>query len=244
MSFNGKSILVFAHDYETTGLDVPTLGVLQAALCFATLHQDGSYDLHEQDCQLLDPGVEISAEASKIHGYTMLDVAGKPEWMKYLGEQFQVVNTAGCAAVVGYNSATFDNRIAVRAGFLPLRSLDLMKTCRRLKKELSWTSAKLTESYQQLVGKPLEKAHDAMADVIATLDLIAPAIKAAPGVGCLDDLILWTIGDDGTPDMKMPWGKEKGSKLKHLDVSYVDWLLKKCDVPLTPELREGLEKCL
>ena len=244
MSFNNQSIRVFAHDYETTGLDTATLGVLQAALCVAVIHQDGSYDIEDRDVVMLNPGVAISAEATSIHGYTDLDVADKPCWKQYLGEQMATINEHDLQAVVGYNNANYDDRIAVRVGFQPLRCIDMIKACRKFKKLHNWPSAKLTESYKQLVGRPLEKAHDAFEDVKATMDLISPAIKLA-GVANLDELIAWYEKDEGTPNMIINFGQHKGSKLKNLETSYVKWLLSdKCSMTMSVELVKGLNACL
>ena len=244
MSFGNQSIDVFVHDYETTGLDTASLGVLQAALCIATLHQDGSYEIHDKDVVMLNPGVSISPEATAIHGYTDLDVADKPDWMEYLGEQMETVNSLKLKASVGYNNTSFDDRIAMRVGWQPLPCIDLIKPCRALKKLHNWPGAKLTQSYEALLGKPLLKAHDAFEDVKATLDLIAPAIKLA-GVTNLDGLIAWYTKDEGTPNMVINFGKHKGSKLKNLDKDYVKWLLSpKCEMTMSVELIAGLKACL
>lgn len=244
MSFNGESVYALAHDYETTGVDAGTCGVLQAALVICTLQQDGSYEIHDSDCMLLNPGCEIHPEASKIHGYYAHDLIGEPEWHPYLSEQMATVNELGVKAVIGYNSGPFDNRIAMRAGFKAPPSIDLMKAARKFKTEHKWPSAKLVNFYEHLMGRPMEKAHDALADVTATLDTIQAAMALAK-VGCLDEFMIWMKGDDGTPEMKIGFGKHKGSKLKNLEGSYIRWLLSTdCEVPYSDELRQGLEACL
>jgi len=244
MSFGNQSIKVIGHDYETTGVDAGACGVLQAALCIATLHQDGSYEIHDVDVVMLNPGVPIHPEATKVHGYTDLDVANKLPWEPYLREQFETVNSLGLQAIVGYNNASFDDRIAMRAGYKPLPCIDLIKPCRLLKKLHNWPGAKLTQSHEALCGYQFDGAHDAFADVKATFDLIAPAIKLA-GVANLDELIAWAVKDEGTPNMTINFGKNKGSKLKNLDRSYVEWLLgPKCEMTMSVEMVKGLNACL
>lgn len=244
MSFDGKSVYAMAHDYETTGVDAGTCGVLQSALIICTLQQDGSYEIHDTDKALLNPGQEIHPEASKVHGYYYHQLLDEKPWKEYLGEQMATVNTLGIQAVIGYNSATFDNRIAARVGFKPPRSIDLMKAARKFKTEHKWPSAKLVHFYENLLGKPMEGAHDALADVVATLDTI-PAAMALAKVGSLDEFMLWMKGDDGTPEMKIGFGKHKGSKLKNLEGSYLRWLLSdKCEMELSAELIEGVKAAL
>lgn len=244
MSFNGESVYAMAHDYETTGVDAGTCGVVQAALIICTVHQDGTYEVHDKDLELLNPGQDIHPEASKIHGYYWHQLLDRKPWKEYLAEQMDTVNSLNVKAVIGYNSATFDNRIATRVGFKPPRSIDLMKAARKFKTEYKWPSGKLTAFYEQLMGRPMTGAHDALADITATLDTI-PAAMALAKVGSLDEFMIWMKGDDGTPDMKIGFGKHKGSKLKNLDGSYLRWLLSdKCDMELSTELIEGVQAAL
>lgn len=240
MSFNGQSVRALAHDYETTGVDAGSCGVLQSALWIVDLHQDGSYDVHDKDLMLLNPGCDIHPEASKVHGYYAHDLVDEKPWEAYLAEQMQTVNELNLDAVIGYNSATFDNRIAARVGFRAPKSIDLMKAARKLKTEHKWPSAKLVHFYEHLMQEPMNGAHDASVDVDATLKCFKPLFGWAK-VDNLDELMVWMKGDDGTLEMKIGFGKHKGSKIKNLDQSYCKWLLSdKCDMLFSTELREAL----
>jgi DNA polymerase III alpha subunit (gram-positive type) len=247
MSFNQQSIVVFGHDYETTGLKVQELGVIQSALLMATLHQDGSYEILDQDVNLLNPGVPIEAEASAIHGYTDLDVMGKPDWLPFLRSEMKTINEHDYQAVVSFNGACFDNQIAIRAGWKPNRSVDLYKGASKIKKAGLWEAANLGYSYERLLGKPLAKAHDALADVIGTLDMIAPMMRLVNEKGLadctsLDQLHKWMQGDDGTPDMKLSWGtKHKGKKIRHIPDDYLRWIIsEKCEMTISFELDQAI----
>lgn len=233
-------MLIFAHDYETTGVDPNTLGVCQAALCFVELNQDGTYTILEKDVQVLDPGHPIPAPASAVHGLYDHDVVGKPYWESYLAEQFEVVNGSGVQAVVGYNSRTFDDRIARRAGLACLPSLDLIPATRQLKKAGKLKSAKLGDAYKTLVGREPENAHDAFADVVMTLDLIAPCIDLLE-CESVDDLIAALSSPALTPKSPMPFGKHKGVKICNLPASYVRWALE--NMNLDPDMRAAMEAC-
>lgn len=247
MSFNGRSINAFAHDYETTGVIVHELGVVQAALCIVTIHQDGSYVINDKDVQNLNPGVPIEPEASRIHGLTDFDVADCPEWFEYLKQEMATVNSLELDAVVSFNGGRFDNRIAMRCGWKPVKSLDLYKFAAMMKKgpEKGWDAANLGYSYEKLLGKPLEKAHNAFADIVATLDMIKPAM-AAVGATTLDEFMTLISGDDGTPEMKITFGtKHKGKKLKHVPADYLEWILSdKCDMVISFELETGIRAAL
>lgn len=243
MSFNGRSILAFAHDYETTGVKVMQLGVVQSALCFATVHQDGSYEILEKDVQLLSPmGVKIEPEALRVHGHDELKLIGMPDWEPYLREQMETVNAQCCDVVVSFNGNRFDNQIAKRVGWKPIMSFDLYKAAKLLKAKHEWASASLGGVYEKLMGKPLEKAHDAFADVIATLDMIKPAMALA-GFDNIDEFHKWTQGDDGTPDMKLTWGnKHKGKRIKDIPSDYLRWILsERCQVTISHELETAIK---
>jgi hypothetical protein len=240
MSFNGKSVRALAHDYETTGVDAATCGVLQSALWIVTLNQDGSYSVEDKDLMLLNPGKEIHPEASKIHGYYAHDLVDELPWEQYLGEQMETVNSLGLDAVIGFNSTSFDNRIASRVGFKAPASIDLMKAARKLKTEHKWPSAKLVHFYEYLMGEPMNGAHDASVDVDATMKCFKPLLGWAK-VDCLDELMVWMKGDEGTLDMKIGFGKHKGSKIKNLDKPYCKWLLSDdCEMLFSAELHLAL----
>lgn len=240
MSFNGRSITVFAHDYETTGVVIRDLGVVQAALCVATVNQDGSYSIIQSDVNNLNPGVSIEAEASLIHGLTDLDVMDCPAWEDFLREEMTTVNQLGLDAVVSFNGNRFDNQIAKRVGWTPMLSIDVYKYAAQLKREKTLEKANLGATYQYFFGRPLDKAHDAMADITATLDLIKPMIEHS-GKDNLDEFHRMLQGDDGTVEMKLGFGKHKGKKIKFVPDDYLKWMLSDdCDMVLGVELETAI----
>ena len=232
-------MLVFAHDYETTGVDTNKLGVVQAALCFAYLHNNGTFEILEQDVQVLDPGHPIPAGASSVHGLYDHHVVGKPLWDAYLAEQFKMVNSTPIQGVVGYNSKSFDDRIARRAGMGVYPSIDLMRATKRFKTQGILQKATLGAAYLGLTGKEPENAHDAFADIVMTLELIAPAMEHAK---CRDlqEFLTWLNGIGMTPQDRMPFGKHKGVKLCNLPKDYIAWALGNLS-DLDPDLRTAFE---
>lgn len=232
-------MLVFAHDYETTGVDTSKLGVVQAALCFVELNLDGSFSILEKDVQTLDPGHPIPSGASAVHGIYDHDVIGKPLWEAYLSEQFKVVNSTPIEAVLGYNSKAFDDKIARRVGLGGYPSFDLFRATKRFKTQGLLQKANLSAAYQGLLGKEAENAHDAFADIVMTLELIQPSMEHAK-CGTVIELMDWINGPALTPQDKMPFGKHKGVKICNLPRSYVSWALE--NLPeMDPELRTVME---
>lgn len=231
-------MIIFAHDYETTGVKAASCGVVQAALCFAKLYNDGSYEILTQDVQLLNPCEPIPAGASGVHGIYDHHVAAAPHYDEYLAEQFEVVNDTAIEFVAGYNSKRFDDVIARRLGLAEYPALDLFVAASRFNSMGVINGAKLTNAYEGLTGRKAENAHDAFADIVMTLDLIKPAIEAAK---CDDvaGLIEWMDTPWSSPKMKMPFGKHKGVKVCNLPKDYVRWALE--NMTLNADLKSSLE---
>ncbi len=231
-------MLIFAHDYETTGVNPQKCGVVQAALCFVELADNGDYQVLEKDVQLLNPGEPIPAGASGVHGIYDRDVADKPHWESYLAEQFEVVNRSDVRAVLGYNSISFDNKIAARAGLGEFSQIDVFIATKRIKNAGKLSGAKLGTAFEILVGREAVGAHDAMADVLMTLDLVKPCMDFAQ-VNTVAEFMLWLAKPAGSPADVMPYGKHKGVRLCNLPKSYVRWALE--NMNLDADLKLGLE---
>jgi DNA polymerase III epsilon subunit-like protein len=231
-------MLILAHDYETTGVNTATCGVVQAALCFVNLHQDGTFDIVESDVQLLNPGCPIPEGASGVHGIFDHHVAEMPDYETYLAEQFAVVGDTDIEAVLGYNSKSFDDKIARRCGMGDYPAIDLMIATKRFKSMGVMEKANLGASYLALTGNQVQNAHDAMADVQMTLELVKPAMTLAK-CGTLAEFIIWMDTPWASHAMLMPFGKHKGEKLCNLKKDYVRWALE--NMKLDADLMLGLE---
>lgn len=234
-------MIVFAHDYETTGVNPKKCGVVQCALAFTQLHADGTYEILSQDVQLLHPGEAIPEGASKIHGIYDHHVADKQDWEMYLSEQFEMVNDTEAEAVLGYNSARYDDIIARRAGMRDFPSLDIYVLASRLRTMGKIEAGKLGEVYEEVTGRAAENAHDAFADIVMTLDLVQP-LMALAGISDVRGLTEWLGTPFANPDMRMPFGKHKDKKIRNLPKSYVRWALD--NMTLEGDLKLSLEAVL
>ena len=232
-------MIVFAHDYETTGVNPKKCGVVQAALCFAKLFDDGNYEVLTKDVTLLHPGEAIPEGASKIHGIYDHHVELAPRYDDYLSEQFEVVNTTEIDRVAGFNSKRYDDVIARRLGLEERPSLDLYIAANRFKALGLQEKANLGDTYRSLTGREPEGAHDALADITMTLDLIKPAMQRAE-VSTLQEFVHWLDNPWGHPGMKMKFGKHKGKKLCNLPHSYIEWALENLS-DLDDDLRAGMK---
>ncbi len=129
---------------------------------------------------LANPGVSIPAEATAVHGIGNEQVAGSPSAysvVNYLAEMVAYYAAVDTAYTIGFHSHRFDlpiiNNILQRQAF-NLPHIDVLRFARRyfpdVKGHLGGKT--LGELHQVFLGRPLEKAHSAVADIVGTLDLL------------------------------------------------------------------------
>lgn len=178
--FNLEKDIVF-FDIESTGLNVLKDRIVQIALI--KLKKEGG-EPEELD-YLINPVIPISAEAMAVHGITPDKLVGKPEFAEVAES---IYNFIGDADVGGYNSDRFDLPILTeelfRAGFdLDVdnrKSIDVQKIFYKMEPRT------LKAAYKFFCDKELEGAHDALADVRATVEVLAGQIQKYEGVDYTD----------------------------------------------------------
>lgn len=158
--------LIF-FDIESTGLNVVRDRIIQLAMI--RYHADGTPS--EERKYLINPTISIPKDASAIHGLTDHDVELQPTFKDLAEEIFHFI---GDADLAGYNSNRFDIPILIeelsRAGFdLDMdkrRTIDVQRIFYRLEPRT------LAAAYQFYCKQTLEQAHDALADVRATVEVL------------------------------------------------------------------------
>lgn len=182
MSNWSDTLAVF--DLETTGIDVETSRIVSATV--AVLDADGA--VTERIDWLLDPGIEIPAQATNVHGITTEHAvehgreaaAGVAEIVEALR-----LHLGRGLPIVAYNAPydlTLLNRESIRYGVDPLVSpspvidpLVIDKAVDRYRK-----GKRTLEVTSAFYGVLLEDAHDSGADAIAA-GRVAQAIAKAHG---------------------------------------------------------------
>ncbi|MFT4566891.1 MAG: DNA polymerase-3 subunit epsilon [Saprospiraceae bacterium] len=179
-TFNLERDIVF-FDIESTGLNVMQDRIIQIALI---KYFKDNRPFEELEL-LVNPQVPISAEAMAVHGITPDDIRDKPGF-KDVAEQ--VYNFIGDADLSGYNSDRFDIPMLTeelyRNGFdLKIeerRSIDVQKIFYKMEPRT------LKAALKYFCKKELVDAHDALADVRATVDVLVGQIKRYEGVDYID----------------------------------------------------------
>ena len=125
---------------------------------------------------LINPGIPISEESMSIHGITPDDVRNKPSFHQIAKELFDFI---GNADLSGYNSNRFDIPILMeefaRAGFdFDIEKRKLIDVQRLFYKMEPRT---LKAAHKYYVGESFENAHNALADVKATINVLKGQLK-------------------------------------------------------------------
>lgn len=214
-------------DVETTGVDVNKDRIVQLAVMVL----DKDWNITMKKSMLLNPQIPIPKEASAIHGITDSDVADKPTFRgvaKALKKLFENKELGG------FNILNFDLPLLAtefeRAG-VDVEFSD--KIIDAYKIEYAIHPRTLSDVYFSYTGEKLTDAHNAMADVEATAQVLFNQNKNKPKDKTLYELSGSTNLVDFTGkltrnengDIVFNFGKNKGKRLKD-EKDYCNWILK------------------
>ena len=181
MSFNLTRDLCF-FDIESTGLNVIRDRILQIAIIkyFANGREP------EELSMLINPGIPISEEAMRVHGITPKDVANKPTFPQVARKIFDFIGNADLA---GYNSNRFDvpmlleefDRAGLDFDIERRRTIDVQRIFYKMEPR------NLRAALRFYCDKEMENAHDALADVKATIDVFKGQLERYDGLDYEDD---------------------------------------------------------
>ncbi len=175
-----KNIVFF--DIEATGLNVVKDRIVQIALIKFVKGQEEPEQLE----MLINPGhVMISEEAFQVHGISPAMVANKPTFDKVAEKLWTFI---GDADLAGYNSDRYDIPMLMeefaRCGYE--LDLDTRKTVDVQKIFYKMEPRTLSAAYKLYCDKHIENAHDALADVIATVEVLQGQITKYKDVDFVD----------------------------------------------------------
>lgn len=223
-------MIAIAHDYETTGPKPKTCGVVQSAIWIIDIQEDATWEVKAVEVTKHHPGEPIPEGASNVHGIYDRDVRGLEDFETSLNETFEQAHRVSRPThVIGYNSIKFDDviarRVGMQSGMVPV---DLIVAARRLMSMGYMNRARLVDAYEALTGKSPENAHDAAADLKMTLDLIRPSMEIL-GIESFSEFVEWSNSSYSNPEMKMPFGKHRGLKIRELPKRYLDWIVNRAE---------------
>ncbi len=245
-------------DLETTGLNLVTDHIVEC--CLLKIQTDGTTTIKTH---LINPGVPIPPETTKIHGISDSDVADKPSFKELAHELNSFI---GHADLAGYNSNKFDIPFLIEE-FLKA-DIDFSLKGRRLIDVQNifhkMEPRNLKAAYKFYCGRDIINAHTAEADTMATYEILMAQIEKYQNAVYTDN-----YGKESQPiknDMQalhdfsfnsknadivghivynekkqetFNFGKYKGRVVEEVlktDLSYYDWILKSAFPELTKRL--------
>ncbi len=181
MDINLKRDLCF-FDLESTGLNVVRDRIIQIAI----IKYKAKGGEPEEMTMLINPGIPISEEAMSVHGITPKDLSNKPTFQQ-VGHKIR--DFIGDADLAGYNSNRFDvpllmeefSRVGIEFDLLNRRTIDVQRIFYKMEPRT------LRAALKFYAGKQMENAHDALADVQATIDVFKGQLEKYKGVDFVDD---------------------------------------------------------
>ena len=175
-AFNLDKDIVF-FDIESTGLNILQDRIIQIALI--KYHADNSPATELE--LMINPGIPIPKESQDVHGISADMIADKPHFRAVAKQIYDFIADADLS---GYNSDRFDVPMLLeelyRCGFTldmtNRKSIDVQKIFYRMEPRT------LRAALKYYCDKELVDAHDALADVRATVEVLRGQIKRYAGV--------------------------------------------------------------
>lgn len=168
-------------DLEATGLNVIRDRIIQVAIIKYCADGREPQELN----MLINPGIPISEEAMQVHGILPKDVANKPTFQQVAQKIFDFIGNADLA---GYNSNRFDipmlmeefARVGLEFDLDRRRTIDVQRIFYKMEPRT------LKAAVKYYCRKEMEDAHDALADVQATIDVFLGQLRMYEGVDHVD----------------------------------------------------------
>lgn len=228
-------------DLETTGTRIGRDRIVQIGI--VRLEPGGKRASWQQ---LVNPGIPIPAEATAVHGITDLDVAMAPRLEEVADELLKELD--GCD-LGGFNVLRFDLpmlaeellRVGREWDTTRLRIVDAQRIFHRMEPR------DLTAALKFYCGREHAGAHDALADVEATADVLLAQLERYPELPADVDGLGEFSGDrqrspDAAGKLKfdehgaicLTFGKYNGWNVENVarnDPGYIDWFMNRSDFP-------------
>lgn len=226
--------LIF-FDLETTGTNVLKDRIVEFS--YIKVFPDGRPE--EAKIRRLNPEMHIPEESTRVHRITDEDVKDCPTFRQVAKSLHEIFE--GCD-IAGYNSNKFDVPLLIeefaRAGYnfdvAGRRFIDVQNIFHKMEQRT------LVAAYKFYCGKPLEDAHNALADTRATYEVLLGQLERYPELkNDVDSLAEFSrmgknvdlasrivLNDDDEPVFN--FGKYKGRSVKEVfrrEPSFYHWMM-------------------
>lgn len=236
MQLNLSRPLVF-FDLETTGVNIHTDRIVEISC--VKVKPDGT---HTSYVQRINPEIHIPAAATAVHHISDEDVKDKPRF-KDIAES--LLRAFDDCDIAGFNSNKFDipllmkefERAGLNFSLKGRRLVDVQTIYHRLEQRT------LSAAYRFYCGKSLEDAHSAMADTMATYEVLMAQLDRYPETedfgNDIDKLARFSVqggnldlsgrlSGDAQGEAVFNFGKYKGQRVRDIfekEPSYYAWMM-------------------
>lgn len=236
MQLNLTRPLVF-FDLETTGVNIHTDRIVEISC--VKVKPDGT---HSRYVQRVNPEMPIPAAATAIHHISNEDVKHEPRFSEIAPGLLKAFDDCDIA---GFNSNKFDipllmkefERVGLQFSLKGRRLIDVQTIYHRLEQRT------LSAAYKFYCGKSLEDAHSAMADTMATYEVLMAQLDHYPETddfgNDVDKLARFSIqggnmdlsgrlSRDAQGEAVFNFGKYKGQRVADIfrkEPSYYAWMM-------------------
>lgn len=225
--------LIF-FDLETTGTSVTTDRIVE--LSYLKVYPNGE---KESKTRRLNPEMHIPEASTRVHHITDDDVKDCPTFRQIAKSLMDIFE--GCD-VAGYNSNKFDvpllieefARVGMAFDIKNRRFIDVQSIFYRMEPRT------LVAAYKKFCGKNLEDAHSAMADTMATYEVLLGQIREYEDLeNDIESLAKYSENEnnvdmvgrivrDEEGNCLINFGKHKGRKVEEIfatDHGYYSWIM-------------------
>lgn len=169
-------------DLETTGLSPAKDKIIQIAILKIFANDSKAPELKTR---YVNPGIHIPEKVTEITGITDEMVKDAPKFDKIAKG---IVSFIGDADIITFNGNRFDipflieelNRCNIELDMSNRHCVDVKRLYHRMEPR------DLRAAHRKFVGREIENAHDAGADVQATLDVLESMLDEYNGVDCIN----------------------------------------------------------
>lgn len=178
-----KPLIIF--DIESTGVDVAVDRIISLAALRIEPEELFSEAKQIRKQWIVNPGISIPESSRKVHGFTSESVKDKPLFSQVSGLIHPFFSGAD---LCGYNLRNFDipmlweefYRCKIEWDLTNVKVVDASEILRRKEPRT------LTAAVEKFCGRKHDEAHDAMADVIATWDVLNGQRKVFLDIGSMN----------------------------------------------------------
>jgi len=222
-------------DLETTGTNIAKDRIVEIAII--KLHPDGKRETYETK---INPELFIPIEISEIHGIYDIDVIDSPKFKEIAKDVKDFLDNCDLA---GFNSNRFDiplldeefSRCDIDINIEDRKLIDVQNIFHKMEQR------NLVAAYKFYCNKDLKNAHSAMADTLATVNVLEAQInkydELEANVDFLSDLSTFQtktydlakrIAINKDNEYIINFGKHKGKKVTEVfekEPSYYAWIM-------------------